>query len=114
MPKTVPNGSSLQAAGHLYKDWAPVFWHCPVTGHLRYSVFAAPVKCGKRAAVEISEKFAGGRNLSAHSVCSNAKALDENTEVFRHATVSHDFKMALQQARLAKKMTQAALATSIN
>jgi len=28
--------------------------------------------------------------------------------------VSHDFKLALQQARLAKKMTQSALATSVN
>merc|ERR1719410_2484837 len=45
---------------------------------------------------------------------STAKKLDENTETFRHDTVSHDFKLALQQARLAKKMSQAALATQIN
>merc|ERR1712232_759740 len=77
---------------------------------------ASEVNSARRsgAAVETSEKFGGGRNMSAHSVCSNAKKLDENTETFRHSTVSHDFKMALQQAGLAKKMTQAALATAIN
>merc|ERR1712154_698828 len=52
--------------------------------------------------------------MGAHSTVSNAAKLDENTEAFRHDTVSHDFKMALQQARLAKKMSQAALATLIN
>merc|ERR1719345_78796 len=57
----------------------------------------------------------GGQNKSAHSGAgANAVKLDENTETFKHETVSHDFKMALQQARLAKKMTQAALATAIN
>lgn len=49
-----------------------------------------------------------------HSVTPNATKLDATTDTFRHETVSHDFKMALQQARLAKKMTQAALATAIN
>merc|ERR1719183_1414225 len=57
----------------------------------------------------------GGTNKSSHSGAgANAIKLDENTEAFRHETVSHDFKLALQQARLAKKMTQAALATTIN
>merc|ERR1712187_559797 len=64
--------------------------------------------------VDTTKKFAGGTNKSAHSNCSNAKRLDDNTETFRHETVSHDFKMALQQARLAKKMTQAQLASQIN
>merc|ERR1712048_52000 len=64
--------------------------------------------------VDTSKKFAGGTNKSAHSTCSNAKKLDENHETFRHETVSHDFKLALQQARLAKKMTQAQLAAAIN
>merc|ERR1712061_224999 len=59
-------------------------------------------------------KINAGGNKSSHSTVPNAKKLDENTETFRHATVSHDFKMALQQARLAKKMSQAALATAVN
>merc|ERR1712061_306556 len=66
------------------------------------------------AAVETEKKISAGGNKSAHSQVPNAKKLDENTETFRHDTVSHDFKMALQQARLAKKMGQAALATQIN
>merc|ERR1712014_498258 len=64
--------------------------------------------------VDTDRKFNAGSNKSAHAVVSNAKKLDENTETFRHETVSHDFKMALQQARLAKKMTQAQLASQIN
>lgn len=40
--------------------------------------------------------------------------LDEHAETFRHQTVSHDFKLALQQARLAKKWTQAELAAAVN
>merc|ERR1712056_21555 len=62
----------------------------------------------------MGKKFGGGSNQSAHSQVPNAKKLDENTDTFRHDTVSHDFKMALQQARLAKKMSQAALATQVN
>merc|ERR1719321_1556822 len=61
-----------------------------------------------------TKKHMGGTNKSAHSSVPNAKKLDENAETFKHETVSHDFKIALQQARLAKKMTQAALATAIN
>jgi len=66
------------------------------------------------ADIDTDKKFAGGTNKSAHSAVPNAKKLDENTETFKHDTVSHNFKIALQQARLAKKMTQAALATAIN
>merc|ERR1711865_1123230 len=65
--------------------------------------------------VDTEKKMMGGQNKSAHSGAgANAVKLDENTETFKHETVSHDFKMALQQARLAKKMSQAALATAIN
>merc|ERR1712118_17152 len=63
---------------------------------------------------QTDKKFSGGTNQSAHSAVPNAKKLDENTETFRHETASHDFKMSLQQARLAKKMTQAQLAQQIN
>merc|ERR1712217_1024888 len=64
--------------------------------------------------VDTDKKIGAGGNQSAHSKVPNAAKLDENSEVFRHNTVSHDFKLALQQARLAKKMSQAALATAIN
>merc|ERR1712014_28223 len=63
---------------------------------------------------ETEKKHMAGGNKSAQATCTNAKKLDENTETFRHDTVSHDFKMALQQARLAKKLSQQALASAIN
>merc|ERR1712014_136271 len=59
------------------------------------------------AAVETEKKYNASTNKSAHANVSNVKKLDENRALFRHETVSHDFKLALQQARLAKKMTQA-------
>merc|ERR1712154_267491 len=65
------------------------------------------------AEVQTGRNISAGGNKSAHSQVPNAAKLDENSETFRHATVSHDFKMALQQARIAKKMTQAQLATAI-
>merc|ERR1711920_96205 len=64
--------------------------------------------------VQTDKKISAGGNKSAHSQVPNAAKLDENAETFKHATVSHDFKMALQQARLAKKMSQAQLATAIS
>merc|ERR1712014_508331 len=74
------------------------------------------VNAARRSGIQVDtdKKFNAGSNKSAHAVVSNAKKLDENTETFRHETVSHDFKMALQQARLAKKISQSALATAIN
>merc|ERR1712217_1016342 len=74
------------------------------------------VNAARRAgnAVATDKKFGGGSNQSAHSIVPSAKKLDENSETFRHDTVSHDFKMALQQARLAKKMSQTVLAQQIN
>lgn len=65
--------------------------------------------------VATTKKFSAGGNQSAHGKQpENASKLDEHGENFKHETVSHDFKMALQQARLAKKMSQAALASAIN
>eukprot|EP00434_Breviolum_minutum_P021317 symbB.v1.2.018808.t1/scaffold1452.1/size117917/7 len=102
----MPSGPSLQTN----QDWAPVVWQK-----------AAPKGKSAKSATEVwsgyvetDKKFAGGTNTSAHSTVPNAKKLDENGETFRHATVSHEFKTALQQARLAKKMTQSSLATAIN
>merc|ERR1712118_149739 len=66
-------------------------------------------------AVDTEKKYAGGKNVSASKqMVSSAAKLDEHGETFKHATVSHEFKLALQQARLAKKMSQHDLATSIN
>merc|ERR1712084_157074 len=43
----------------------------------------------------------------------NAK-LDGATEGLKHETVGNEFKKALMQARMAKKMSQTQLATAIN
>merc|ERR1712187_467250 len=77
---------------------------------------SAAVSAARRqgAEVETSTKFNGAKNKSAHAVVPNAKKLDENAATFLHNTVSHDFKLALHQSRLAKKMTQAQLASQIN
>merc|ERR1711879_487711 len=66
------------------------------------------------AEVATDKKFGGGANRPAHAVVPNEKKLDAQTEAGRHETVSYDFKVALQQARLAKKLTQASLAQSVN
>ena len=64
-------------------------------------------------AVEVEKRRNAG-NQSATSVVQNARKLDDETEVFRHAHVSHDFRIALQKARQAKAMTQQQLATAIS
>jgi len=76
----------------------------------------AVVNAVRRAGDEVdtAKKALAGGNRSAHAQVPNAKKLDENTEAFRHESVSHDFKMALQQARLAKKLNQATLAATVN
>merc|ERR1712182_183902 len=65
-------------------------------------------------AVETERKISTGNSSVGKGMVSTASKLDENGETFRHAQVGHEFKLALQQARLAKKMSQQALATSIN
>eukprot|EP00931_Biecheleriopsis_adriatica_P069915 TRINITY_DN43720_c0_g1_i1.p1 TRINITY_DN43720_c0_g1~~TRINITY_DN43720_c0_g1_i1.p1 ORF type:complete len:146 (+),score=33.68 TRINITY_DN43720_c0_g1_i1:67-504(+) len=109
----MPSGPAL--GGYQANDWSPVVWQKSGPKG-KASKSASEVNAARRsgAAVETEKKFGGGGNQSSHSVCSNAKKLDEHTETFRHATVSHEFKTALMQARMAKKMSQAALATAIN
>mmetsp|Transcript_104837 Transcript_104837/g.146148 ORF Transcript_104837/g.146148 Transcript_104837/m.146148 type:complete len:141 (-) Transcript_104837:41-463(-) len=104
----MPSGPSLDAP----QQWSQVVWTKPVPK----GKASADVNTARRSGAEVDtdKKFNAGSNKSAHAVCSNAKRLDENTDTFRHETVTHDFKIALQQARLAKKMTQAQLANSIN
>ena len=42
------------------------------------------------------------------------KRLEESNEEFKHNTVDRSLSQAIQQARLAKKLTQKDLATAIN
>jgi len=65
------------------------------------------------AAVETVKKYNAGKN-STTKPTANAKKLDDETEELAHETVSHTVALRIQQARLAKKMTQKELATKIN
>eukprot|EP00742_Colponemidia_sp_Colp-10_P000515 GILJ01000561.1.p1 GENE.GILJ01000561.1~~GILJ01000561.1.p1 ORF type:complete len:151 (-),score=28.12 GILJ01000561.1:187-618(-) len=62
--------------------------------------------------IETVKKFTAG-NKAAKNVLPNAKKLEETDEL-KHERVGHEFKLALQQARLAKGMTQSQLAQAIN
>ena len=54
------------------------------------------------------------KKVSHKGVPSNARALDEETEDFHHATLSHEFKIALQKARTAKGLNQTQLAQKLS
>lgn len=64
------------------------------------------------AQVETTKKYNAGGNKSA-ATASMAK-LENETDVFEHEKVSSELKKQIQQARLAKKLTQAQLAQMIN
>eukprot|EP00933_Yihiella_yeosuensis_P053197 TRINITY_DN51379_c0_g1_i1.p1 TRINITY_DN51379_c0_g1~~TRINITY_DN51379_c0_g1_i1.p1 ORF type:complete len:143 (+),score=42.66 TRINITY_DN51379_c0_g1_i1:85-513(+) len=106
----MPSGPSLGGSA----DWNQVVW-TKAAPKGKASKSASEVNAARRsgAAVDTTAKYGAGGNKSS-SMTSTGKKLDENGETFRHDTVSHEFKLALQQARLAKKMSQAALATAIN
>lgn len=71
--------------------------------------------CNAGAGVETSRKMNAGANKNAaHGPTKNLQKLENETEVFQHETVSSELKKQIQQARLAKKMTQAQVAQAIN
>lgn len=66
-------------------------------------------------AIATEKKFGAAENKSAHSGSGiGLKKLEESTEEFKHASVGKELSKSIAQARLAKKMTQAQLATAIN
>merc|ERR1711908_108739 len=77
-------------------DFTPVVWQKSGPKG-KASKSASEVNAARRSGgqVETDRKINAGGNKSAHSTIPNAAKLDENTEAFRHDTVSHDFKMAL-------------------
>jgi len=64
--------------------------------------------------VVTEKKVGAGGNASAHGATTSLRKLEESTEEFKHQSVNKDLSKAIAQARLAKKMTQAQLATAIN
>eukprot|EP00746_Dinoflagellata_sp_MGD_P002312 gnl/MRDRNA2_/MRDRNA2_104486_c0_seq1.p1 gnl/MRDRNA2_/MRDRNA2_104486_c0~~gnl/MRDRNA2_/MRDRNA2_104486_c0_seq1.p1 ORF type:complete len:144 (-),score=39.95 gnl/MRDRNA2_/MRDRNA2_104486_c0_seq1:36-467(-) len=101
--------------GVAENQWESVTWtkNAPKG---KASKSAEAVNAARRSgqAVETERKMGSANSSVGKTMVSTATKLDEHSETFRHAQVSHEFKLALQQARLAKKMSQAALATAIN
>eukprot|EP01038_Epipyxis_sp_PR26KG_P006005 gene6005-8269_t len=77
---------------------------------------AQAISRGKVSGEIVTEKKHGAaENKSAHtSTGMNAKKLEDSTEEFKHETINRNLAQSIAQARLAKKMTQAQLATAIN
>lgn len=77
---------------------------------------AQAVAQGKMSGIISTEKkYGAAENKSSHSVSGmGLKKLEESTDEFKHASVGKELSKAIAQARLAKKMTQAQLATAIN
>ena len=107
----MPSGPALV----MEQQWEPVVWRKSApSGQAAKSTAAVNQARRTNDNVETSKKESAASNRSSHASVPNARKLDEHAETFRHQTVSHDFKLALQQARLAKQWTQAQLAASIN
>ena len=67
------------------------------------------------AGVETNKKLTAGTNKNAaHGAVKNLAKLENETEVFEHERVSTELKKQIQQARIAKKLTQAQLAQMVN
>lgn len=104
----MPSGPALVAE----QQWEPVMWRKSTpSGQAAKSTTAVNQARRRGENVETSKKVNSGNRVH---VVPNARKLDEHAETFRHQAVSHDFKLALQQARLAKKWTQAELAAAVN
>mmetsp|Transcript_1182 Transcript_1182/g.1927 ORF Transcript_1182/g.1927 Transcript_1182/m.1927 type:complete len:144 (-) Transcript_1182:171-602(-) len=98
------------------QDWTPVVVTKSAknrnSGKSQAQIIAQAKRSGQ---VTTERKFASGENKSAHSaVGGNLAKLENETEEFKHATVDRSLSQAIQQARLARKMTQKQLATAIN
>jgi len=59
--------------------------------------------------VNTEDRAGTAKNHSAHLA-----KLEDSNDVFKHETVSRELSKAITQARMAKKLTQAQLATAIN
>ncbi len=57
--------------------------------------------------METLKKFDGGSNKHSSGPIKHAAKLENETEVFEHEHVSTELKKQIQQARIAKKLTQA-------
>jgi len=91
-----------------HQQWETVFIGPKKSANSRTSDAAAVRQTLQRGgAVETVEK---NRAMEASQ---KNRALDNDTETLSHETVTHDFRVALQRARQAKKMSQKELAFAL-
>ena len=72
---------------------------------------AETMKAAQRAGNVLQERK---HNHATTAAGLSARALDEDTETLKHATVSTDLKLAIMKARTAKGQTQKQLAAQLN
>lgn len=99
-----------------HQDWGTVTWdkRRPV-GQKATDTKVVNAALRRGEAVVTEKKFLGGQNkASKNALCPNSAKLEADTENLKVERVCVDFSKALQQARLAKKMTQAQLAQLVN
>lgn len=99
------------------QNWESVTWDKRGQARAGESKAAALERAKRAGAVSVEAKGGklntGGASAVTSSGISARKLDDETGEGgFHHATVSAEMKKAIQQARLAKKWTQAQLATA--
>eukprot|EP00456_Euglypha_rotunda_P019428 TRINITY_DN1719_c0_g1_i22.p1 TRINITY_DN1719_c0_g1~~TRINITY_DN1719_c0_g1_i22.p1 ORF type:complete len:144 (+),score=36.26 TRINITY_DN1719_c0_g1_i22:91-522(+) len=64
--------------------------------------------------LETVKKVDGGKNKKGAAVVTAGKLDDPEPADFKHATITLDFKLALQKARVDKKWSQKELAAKVN
>ena len=97
------------------QDWGAVNVGRASAGRVSVPKSAAGVSRAKEKGLLFTEKKHGaGGNASAHSGAGiNARKIEESEEL-KHNKVDRNLSKAIQQARMAKKMTQKELATKMN
>ncbi|CAO2841467.1 unnamed protein product [Amaranthus hypochondriacus] len=104
-----------RSSGPISQDWEPVVLHKtrPNTQDLRDpKAINKALRSG--IPVETVKKAVAGTNKKAPATVVNARKLDEETEPAALAKVAPEIRLAIQKARIDKKMSQAELAKQIN
>lgn len=112
LPFNIPLSSPVYLFLFPQTDWEPVVLKKKPLGTRKAlgSASAASVQAGKMTGAVGTEARSGtGRNHSAHLA-----KLEDSSDVFKHNTVDKSLSKAITAARMAKKMTQAQLATACN
>ena len=97
------------------QDWGAVNVGRASSSRVNVPKSAAGISRAKAMGIVTTErKYGTGGNASSHSGAGiNARKIEESDEL-KHSKVDKSLSKAIQQARMAKKMTQKELATKIN